>query len=55
MAPISQVRSVKECIRRRTPSWYLGIMVRGRTLIIHRYDEKYVRVPGDPTFAASML
>ena len=32
-----------------------GIMVRGRTLIIHRYDEKYVRVPGDPTSAASML
>ena len=31
-----------------------GIMVRGRTLATHRYEE-YVRVPGDPTSAASML
>jgi hypothetical protein len=32
-----------------------GILVRGRILIIHKYDEKYVRKPADPTAAESML
>lgn len=32
-----------------------GIMVRGRVLIIHGYNEKYVRRPDDPTSAASMI
>jgi hypothetical protein len=32
-----------------------GIFARGRILIIHRYDEKYVRKPSDPTAAGAAL
>ena len=32
-----------------------GIFARGRILIIHKYDEKYVRSPEDPTAAEAAI
>lgn len=32
-----------------------GIFARGRILVIHKYDEKYVRSPGDPTAADARI